>query len=100
MAPIAIGVPCWKLFLPVRSGGHNGLCFCNHGNFTWIYFSLNIHIQYVAIMLQIPEGLQMGSKQAAGEYAIPAGIEFIFWYLFPTHISPLRGPWPASMVGL
>ena len=29
-------------------------------------------------MLQIPEGLQMGSKQAAGEYAIPAGIEFIF----------------------
>ena len=45
-------------------------------------------------MLQIPEGLQMGNLYAAGEHAIPAGIEFIF----VTSVLPIFHPYGALAV--
>ena len=45
-------------------------------------------------MLQIPEGLQMGSIYAAGEHAIPAGIEFIF----EPFVLPICHPYGAHDV--
>ena len=45
-------------------------------------------------MLQIPEGLQMGNLYAAGEHAIPAGIEFIF----DTSVLPICHPYGALAV--
>ncbi len=71
------------------------MCFCNYGNVFRIYFSLNIHIQHVTIMFQIPEGLQMGSLYAVGEHSIPAGIEFIF----DTSVLPICHP-SGALAGL
>ncbi len=42
-------------------------------------------------MIQIPEGLQMGSIYAVGEHTIPAGIEFIF----DTSVLPICHPFGA-----
>lgn len=39
-------------------------------------------------MLQIPEGLQMGSIQAASVHATPAGVEFILMSLYYPYITP------------